>query len=201
VFVTRIEAENAMRQAQFARQEAARQMQRVKELARRAEQDPLTGLGNRAYFERRVAALGTLARHDDPARVLALLDIDHFKLINDRFGHAAGDHVLVGVAQMLLRCTREADIVARLGGDEFAVIIVGAPQRPPADVFERLRRDIELAVGWTGLPGPALHDGLVARVEAHALTALYGPCMWVSPNRLFSSRRTSGTPSAPGSAR
>ena len=152
VFVTRIEAETALRQAQFARQEAARQMQRVKELARRAEQDPLTGLGNRAYFERRVAALGTLARHDDPARVLALLDIDHFKLINDRFGHAAGDHVLVGVAQMLLRCTREADIVARLGGDEFAVIIVGAPQRPPADVFERLRRDIELAVGWTGLP-------------------------------------------------
>jgi diguanylate cyclase len=152
VFVTRIEAENAMRQAQFARQEAARQMQRVKELARRAEQDPLTGLGNRAYFERRVAALGTLVRHDDPMRVLALLDIDHFKLINDRFGHAAGDHVLVGIAQMLLRCTREADIVARLGGDEFAVIIVGAPQRPPNDVFERLRRDIELAVGWTGLP-------------------------------------------------
>jgi diguanylate cyclase (GGDEF)-like protein/PAS domain S-box-containing protein len=96
------------------------------ELFSAATHDPLTGLANRSLLLDRVrAALAASARRDGPAIALLYLDLRRFKQINDGFGHAAGDAVLVEVAARLRRATRPGDTVARLGGDEFATLLVG----------------------------------------------------------------------------
>jgi diguanylate cyclase (GGDEF)-like protein len=89
-------------------------------LEREAQSDPLTGLANRTLFMRRVEA--SLARPSGMATVL-FLDLDDFKAINDRAGHAAGDAVLVAAAGRIEAAVRPADVAARMGGDEFAVLL------------------------------------------------------------------------------
>jgi len=102
-------------------------------LAHRASHDGLTGLLNRAAFtETLELALRTAAARNQYAAVL-YLDSDDFKGINDRYGHAAGDSVLVCIAQRLRDCLRESDSVARLGGDEFAVLV--SALRQPEDAI------------------------------------------------------------------
>jgi diguanylate cyclase (GGDEF)-like protein/PAS domain S-box-containing protein len=91
-------------------------------LRHQASHDHLTGLANRSLFDHRLR--GALAG-ERPACVL-LVDLDGFKQINDRFGHAVGDQVLVAVAKRLRGCVRPPDLVARLGGDEFGVLLDGA---------------------------------------------------------------------------
>jgi diguanylate cyclase (GGDEF)-like protein/PAS domain S-box-containing protein len=91
------------------------------EIRERALHDPLTGLANRGLFADRVThALGRAERRP-VTNVVAYLDLDGFKSINDTYGHAAGDLVLQGVARRLLACVRPQDTVARFGGDEFAI--------------------------------------------------------------------------------
>ena len=92
-------------------------------LARSALLDPLTGVGNRESFNRQVASeLARAKRHDHPL-ALAMIDLDGFKEVNDRLGHAAGDRALALVARTLREVTRAADAVFRWGGDEFAVVM------------------------------------------------------------------------------
>ncbi len=89
----------------------------------RADIDPLTELPNRRAFERELArSLAYVKRHGTSVALL-YLDLDDFKRVNDRHGHAAGDAVLRAVASVLGRHVRESDIVARIGGDEFALLL------------------------------------------------------------------------------
>ena len=93
------------------------------ELETQARLDGLTGLANRRQFDEQLAmALGRWKRHGS-AVALMYMDIDYFKQVNDRFGHAAGDEVLRVFGQRLQACVRSGDLVARLGGDEFVVLI------------------------------------------------------------------------------
>lgn len=96
--------------------------ERRERLRRESEQDTLTGLGNRRAFELRMQALGS-----EPAAsgALLLLDIDHFKRINDRWGHASGDAVLIEVARRIQACLRREDLVVRWGGEEFLLHVSG----------------------------------------------------------------------------
>jgi diguanylate cyclase (GGDEF)-like protein/PAS domain S-box-containing protein len=96
------------------------------ELADAARRDELTGLPNRTLFVARLRASIEVARECGVARAAALfLDVDRFKLVNDTFGHLAGDRLLVAVARRLERYVRRTDTVARIGGDEFMVLLDG----------------------------------------------------------------------------
>jgi diguanylate cyclase (GGDEF)-like protein/PAS domain S-box-containing protein len=92
-------------------------------ISRRIETDDLTGVFNRAGFRQRLArAIETVGEASMPQLTLALIDVDHFKAINDTHGHPAGDAALVEIARRLLAGTREGDVVGRLSGDEFAIL-------------------------------------------------------------------------------
>lgn len=113
--------------------------QREAELHHRALHDALTGLANRVLLLERIR--DALAHHDRHARPSQLfyLDLNGFKAVNDRFGHAAGDAVLTQLARRIVAVLREGDTAARVGGDEFVVLCDGIDPRHTASVAERLR--------------------------------------------------------------
>lgn len=94
--------------------------------AEQALRDALTGVGNRALFHDRLTHATQLWRRDRIPLTVVLVDLDGFKLVNDSMGHAAGDSLLIAVAERLTRCLRTGDTVARLGGDEFAFLMEGS---------------------------------------------------------------------------
>lgn len=136
----------------------------VQMLAQRAQIDGLTGLWNRAYFNKRWAdEVASCSRHHRKL-TLGLIDLDHFKSINDTYGHPAGDAVLQGLARVLQRECRQEDVACRYGGEEFALIM---PDTGPADgarVCERIltalasiswpRHPERIVTGSIGLAGP-----------------------------------------------
>ena len=113
-----------------------------------ASRDSLTGLLNRRAFHEHAAQMLRTARRRKESAALLMIDLDHFKQINDRFGHAEGDHVLKMVAAALKATARENDIVARLGGEEFVVAVLGANEAESIAAAERLRLGIA-AIGNT----------------------------------------------------
>lgn len=119
-------------------------------LCRLSSRDPLTGLANRRQFEAALdREVDRVARAGEPA-LLLLMDIDHFKAVNDRHGHAAGDLVIQAVARALQDCVRPMDTVARIGGEEFAAVLPNCAPAFGHRVAERVRCTIEaLAVPIT----------------------------------------------------
>ena len=108
-------------------------------LCQLSSRDPLTGLANRRHFELMLAGeVDRVARAGEPALVL-MIDIDHFKKVNDAHGHPAGDEVLKHVAHTLSDCIRPMDTVARFGGEEFAMILPNCPPSFAQAVAERIR--------------------------------------------------------------
>jgi diguanylate cyclase (GGDEF)-like protein/PAS domain S-box-containing protein len=117
-------------------------------LAHRALHDPLTGLPNRTLLMDRLAQAVRAAERDlGPGVTVLYLDLNDFKLINDTYGHAAGDQVLIEVARRLRAAVRPADTVARLGGDEYAVVAEALPPADGALLAERLRDALRLPIG------------------------------------------------------
>ena len=119
-----------------------------RELLRIAHQDSLTGLANRRYFSERVPIFLRQAQQRDVPVLLALVDVDNFKTINDTYGHATGDVVLAEVGQCLQKLVREGEIVARLGGDEFVVMCSDITNMMQAKAFvqslwERLHMTVD----------------------------------------------------------
>lgn len=136
------------------------------ELQRAATHDALTGVLNRKGFERH---LSDALRSGEPGSTLVMIDLDHFKPINDTAGHAAGDAVLKSVAQALAGVVRSTDAVARLGGDEFALLLRGCTSAQGQDIAHKALAAIEgAAVSWQGsLLGVSASLGVCERRPAH----------------------------------
>jgi diguanylate cyclase (GGDEF)-like protein len=129
-----------MRWLPLAVRERGKSEQRVSDLETLAAIDWLTGLYNRRHFEALARAeLARSQRYMRPVSVL-MIDIDHFKAVNDRFGHAAGDQVLRAVAALLVADKRDADVAARLGGEEFALLLPETTDLAAVQFAERLRQ-------------------------------------------------------------
>ncbi|HZC86576.1 MAG TPA: diguanylate cyclase, partial [Steroidobacteraceae bacterium] len=99
----------------------------TRQMSYQAAHDALTGLVNRREFERRLEEAIENGQRGDGQHVLAYLDLDHFKLVNDTSGHLAGDSMLREVAKLLRDAVRDSDTVGRIGGDEFGILLVGCP--------------------------------------------------------------------------
>ena len=121
-------------------------------LQHQALHDVLTGLPNRAFFnERLVEELGDADHTSNPV-ALALIDLDHFKEINDALGHDVGDVVLRHVAHRLAGILRDGDFVARLGGDEFALLLPGTNENDAAEIAHRIRASLSAPCVINGRP-------------------------------------------------
>ena len=119
------------------------QRQLTDHLAELSLRDALTGLYNRRHFDgEHNRLLAAEAQAERPLSV-AVVDVDNFKDINDRFGHPVGDEVLRMIGQLLTERSRERDVVARFGGEEFALLMPGCSGKAAARICERLRHEIE----------------------------------------------------------
>lgn len=142
----------------------------IDSLCELSSRDALTGLANRRQFELALEReLDRVARMGEPALVL-VGDIDHFKRINDTFGHSVGDQVIKAVAYALQESVRPMDTVARLGGEEFAIVLPNCPPAFGVAVAERIRAAVERAA----VPLP---NGRVVRVTL-SLGGAFAP-QWV----------------------
>jgi diguanylate cyclase (GGDEF)-like protein/PAS domain S-box-containing protein len=110
----------------------------AREMSYQATHDALTGLINRAEFERRLSSALESARSDATNCVVAYLDLDRFKLVNDTSGHLAGDNLLREIGVLLKRQVRDSDTVARMGGDEFAMLLAGCPLDKARQIAEEV---------------------------------------------------------------
>jgi two-component system cell cycle response regulator len=133
--------------------------ERAEELDSISRTDHLTGLHNRRHADEHLrGALAAAARHGFALTVL-LVDVDHFKRVNDSRGHSGGDEVLFEVAQVLSRGVRTEDLVARWGGEEFLVVALHTDADAAAVLAERLRRTVEESCGVTISIGGATSSG------------------------------------------
>jgi diguanylate cyclase (GGDEF)-like protein len=173
LMVNRLDMEQALMMADRALMDAARERieagtleaekrdleQRTQALHRDAHEDALTGLHNRGRVERELPLLLAQMHEQGRPLQLAVLDVDHFKQVNDCHGHAVGDQVLRQVAHLLADRLRTRDLAARLGGEEFLVALVDTPREAGLEICERLRQAIQQH-DWS-----PLGDGLAVTIS------------------------------------
>jgi two-component system, cell cycle response regulator len=163
---------------------------RARRLRLVSTQDALTGLYNRAYFDERVAEELMRARRYNRPLAIAVLDLDNFKDVNDRYGHSAGDECLKRFAQVLTRSFRRTDIVARYGGEEFAIAMPETDAAESEGKLEQIRSLVESTP-------MGLSDGTAIRLTFSAGIAQHpddGPAtlelVKLGDNNLLSAKRT-----------
>ncbi len=114
-----------------------------RELIRLTRTDPLTGLANRRYFDDAKRLEERRARRQGTPISLVMIDVDHFKAYNDRYGHAAGDRCLVRLAQLMREhCRRAGELAVRLGGEEFALLLPGQGRLAAIELAQKLRQSL-----------------------------------------------------------
>lgn len=188
LLVTRSEELRARQEADRARRDAREQQARAAQLQADAERDSLTGIGNRRHLERRASELLSALSEGAQALTLVMFDVDHFKQVNDRHGHAAGDAVLVALASQASRCIRGGDVLVRHGGEEFVLLLPGAGLAEGQEISERLRGQVErmtvespggtklsvtISIGLAAAPAYSLPE-LLARADAALYEAKRG---------------------------
>jgi diguanylate cyclase (GGDEF)-like protein len=150
----------------------------------RSTLDPLTGLFNRNALEQRLGELDgqPTSAEEGLSHALLLCDLDHFKLVNDQLGHAAGDAVLQDVAYTMRAALRAGDSIYRVGGEEILVVLPGAAEASAVEIAERLRHEVRerrpvgitvtISIGVAvAKPGPLDTDELIGRADAALYSA------------------------------
>jgi diguanylate cyclase (GGDEF)-like protein len=148
----------------------------LEDLARLAREDALTRLPNRRAFDEALAREVARAERSGAPLSALVLDVDHFKRVNDAHGHAAGDAVLAAVAARALSALRAGDVLARLGGEEFGVLLPGADLAAAAEAAERIRgavRAAPVAAGERTVP-VTVSLGCATRAPGEAGASLVG---------------------------
>jgi diguanylate cyclase (GGDEF)-like protein/PAS domain S-box-containing protein len=135
-------------------QDISEQRALIQELALQARNDSLTGLNNRRYFLERCEEELNRTVRSEKAMSLLMLDIDHFKRVNDTYGHKTGDQVLIRLAEIMRHTLRAIDIIGRYGGEEFVVLLPETDAQAAMEIAERLRLNIAEAdfVPEAGMP-------------------------------------------------
>lgn len=163
--------------ARFYYETVQKKERRLRDLAAK---DVLTGLSNRRHLQDVAQQAMLHARRHGEAMSVVLADIDHFKQINDRFGHEAGDQVLIHVSQLFLGLCRPRDVVARWGGEEFLFLLPGTDLRAAAEFAERIRvaaggtrmdlwaepMRISISLGVAMFAGSESLDAVIGRADA-----------------------------------
>lgn len=126
-----------------SKQEVAELRESLEKVTSEANKDFLTGVGNRKALERRLEELTVWAKENKTDLCLLMIDIDHFKKFNDKYGHQIGDEVLKKVAAALFDSVKGKDFVGRYGGEEFAVLLPSTPLAGALVVAENIRRSVE----------------------------------------------------------
>jgi diguanylate cyclase (GGDEF)-like protein/PAS domain S-box-containing protein len=137
-------------------------------LMRQATRDPLTGCLNRRALMQEIERAFEVARHQHQPLCCVMCDIDHFKSINDQFGHASGDMVIQSAVKSLSRGLRVGDLLGRYGGEEFCILLVNSSAAQALEVAERLRADIEAHV-----------SGALRQPARPKVTMSFGVAPWV----------------------
>ncbi|HUE77097.1 MAG TPA: GGDEF domain-containing protein [Longimicrobiales bacterium] len=158
----------------------ARLMSANRRLEDLALTDSLTGLRNARYFHARLQEEHAESERTGKPLALAVLDLDHFKRVNDQHGHPVGDDVLAAAARAIASVTRLGETEARVGGEEFALLLPGSTGEMARDAAERVRRAIGAAA--TVLPGPEERS---VRVTASAGVASTAELPDASPEELY----------------
>jgi diguanylate cyclase (GGDEF)-like protein len=149
----------------------------LRRLYESSTRDALTGAYNRLHFEERLRAeVAYAVRHRAQASLL-LIDLDHFKLVNDTYGHPAGDAVLKRAAEACTRALRTEDVFARFGGEEFAVVLRGIELKGAARLADRLRQSLAAEI--------IEHDGHRIKVTLSAGCASMACCATPGPDELI----------------
>lgn len=154
-----------------------KRVEREQALLRAATKDKLTGLHNRHHGEKVLAEAYITARTLEHPLTLVMCDIDHFKQINDRFGHPTGDRILVELAGLLKQAVRSLDAVIRWGGEEFMIVLEDCAQKDAVDLAERIRDrvnayedaevgSLSLSLGLATLAPDEAIDKLIARADS-----------------------------------
>lgn len=130
---------------------------RSKAFETRMRRDPLTGLLNHGQLMSSASRI-CAEKPEDSVHTIVMIDIDHFKIVNDTFGHPVGDKVLVGLAELLSDNLRSTDFIGRMGGEEFAIVMVGAGVEHSKLVIDRLR-DLYSSVQFDARSDDDLHSG------------------------------------------
>jgi diguanylate cyclase (GGDEF)-like protein len=133
--------------------------------------DPLTGLANRRFMQIQFEKSFESAKRYGEELSVVMLDIDHFKIYNDTYGHTGGDRLLVKLAEIIVREMRKADYVFRYGGEEFLIIFPGTGLAKTREAAERLRLAVEAETGVTISLGVASLTESVKNIEDLIVTA------------------------------
>jgi diguanylate cyclase (GGDEF)-like protein len=141
------------------------------ELSAEARTDALTGLLNRRGFDERASLELARARREDACIAVAAFDLDHFKQVNDEWGHEVGDRVLICTAEVLAAEAREIDVVARVGGEEFVALLPGADTLAARNFAERVRATLA-GERFSRLPRVRISAGICAEPSPTAVEEL-----------------------------
>lgn len=177
------ELANTYNELKASREQLSEQAEMLKELSRR---DELTGLLNRRAFDEQAALMFEQARRFGHPLTLAMVDIDHFKQVNDDYSHAVGDAVLREVAHLIGSKVREIDLVARYGGEEFAMAFMETPLDAAGKFLDKLRQ-LVAAHDWEKIT-PGLRLTLSAGLSNRTMGSTLGEVLDLADARLHEAK-------------